>query len=206
MVKEIREWLESGQDYAQGVALYESHGKSRVVLTALRRGVSDFTRQKLREELGSIAKAVMPPAAPVRVPKAPKQSPVAASSAMDSPPPVDEALRAQRRAWFAERNYLHPQLGLVATDTERLAMGLRILALGDLISQSYAAPVGLPVSLRLAHVTDEGEMRRLLANLRPRRSKLKKWPDRAEDLAQVESEINYLEEKLKRDGGEPKLQ
>jgi len=200
-VKQIREWLESGQDYAEGLDLYESHGSSQVVLTTLRYGATEFNRQKLRKELTSIAEAVTPPVAPVRAPRAPKPSPAVAE-----PAPVDEALRARRRAWFAERNYLHPQLELIATDAERLAMSLRILALGDLISQSYAAPVGLPAPLRLAHVTDEGEIRRLLANLRPRRSRLKKRPERADDLAQVESEINYLEQKLKRDGGESKLQ
>jgi hypothetical protein len=53
----------------------------------------------------------------------------------------------------------------------------------------------------LAALTDEGEVRRLLANLKPQRSKLKKRPDRAGDLAQVVAQITLLETKLKnRDG------
>lgn len=207
-MKEIREWLESGQDYAQGVALYESHGSSQVVLTTLRYGATEFNRQKLRKELVNIAEVVTPPVRTLQAPQAghqPGQGGQLVANQVAKPVPVDEAVREQRRAWFAERNHLHPQLELVATDAERLAMSLRILELGDLISQSYAAPMALPALQRLAHVTDEGEMRRLLANLRPQRTKLSKRPDRATDLAQVESEINYLEEKLKRDGGEPKL-
>ncbi len=49
----------------------------------------------------------------------------------------------------------------------------------------------------LASVTDAGEIRRLLANLKPQRSKLKKRADRADDLAAVEADIALLEEKLK---------
>lgn len=205
-MKEIREWLEKGQEYAQGVALYESYGSSQVVLTVLQRGANDYTRQKLKAELlkllevenvhvvATSAKRVEKSAKRVHV--APKvDSPL---SKADSSPEV----HAQRRAWFAERNHLHPQLELVASDAERLAMSLRILELGELLSQSYAdqpvpasAPLG-QVSAHLACLTNAGEMRRQLANLRPQRSKLKKRPDRATDLAQVELDIKFLEQKL----------
>ena len=235
-VKEIREWLGSkGQDYAQGVALYEAHGTSRVVLSALRHGASEFTRQKLKKELEKLVIAggvttnvtAAVTAKPVHVidtsakrvretPKSVHVSPPAASELLKSPVKTDkpsDELQLQRRAWFAERNHLHPQLELVTTTAERLAMSLRILELGDLLTQSYAAapdpdttqtPVG-QVSAAVAEARDAGEMRRLLANLRPQRTKLKKRPDRAPDLAQVELDIKFLEEKLKRDGGEPKL-
>jgi hypothetical protein len=214
-VKEIREWLEKGQDYAQGVALYEKHGKSRVVLSALRCGITAFTRQKLKSELEKLAIATPASVRVVdtsakHVHETPKRVQVL-PKVVSSPEKVASSpeLQAQRRAWFAERNHLHPQLELVATTAERLAMSLRILELGDLISASYAsAPeVAVPevATARLAEVIDAGEIRRLLANLRPQRTKLKKRPDRAADLAQVEADIKQLEEKLKRDGGEPKL-
>jgi hypothetical protein len=204
-VREIREWLEKGQEYAQGLALYESHGSSRVVLTALRRGASEFTRQKLKAELSKLLvqeKVRVVDIAPKRVRETPKSVPVepkviSSAEKVVSAPEV----HAQRRAWFAERNHLHPQLELVATDAERLAMSLRILELGELISQSYADQpnqidrVG-QVSGHLAILSDSGEIRRQLANLRPQRSKLKKRPDRATDLAQVELNIKFLEEKL----------
>ncbi|MDB5270860.1 MAG: hypothetical protein JWP58_3900, partial [Hymenobacter sp.] len=111
------------------------------------------------------------------------------------------AVDPQRRDWFADRNLLHAQLGLVATDAERLEMSLRILELGDLIRQSYAqAALASPEPSpdhKWATLTDAGEMRRLLANLRPQRSKLKNRPDRAADLATVEADIHFLETKLK---------
>jgi hypothetical protein len=214
-VKEIREWLEKGQDYAQGVALYETHGKSRVVLNALRFGATEFTRQKLKAELGKLLvqeNVRVVDTLPKRVHEKPKRVPIepkvdSSLKKVDSSPAVHE----QRRAWFAERNHLHPQLELVATDTERLAMSLRILELADLISQSYkleAAPVAVHLATPgLATLEHEGEIRRLLANLRPQRTKLKKRSDRALDLAQVELDILILEEKLKkRDGGESQLQ
>jgi hypothetical protein len=209
-VKEIREWLEKGQDYALGVALYEKHGRSRVILSALRYGSSEFTRQKLKSELQKLVQASPASVRVVdtsvkRVHETPKRVQVPTVE-------VPDEVHLQRRAWFAERNHLHPQLELVTTTAERLAMSLRILELGDLISQSYQAPdktdntdTTRTASRHVSEVTDAGEIRRLLANLRPQRTKLKKRPDRAADLAQVEADIKQLEEKLKRDGGEPKL-
>jgi len=191
--------LEKGQDYGQGVALYERFGKSRVVLTALGRGASEFTRQKLKAELSKLLvqeKVRAVDTSPERVRETPKSVPIAPK--VDSSPEVHEL----RRAWYAERNHLHPQLELVATDAERLAMGLRILELGELISQSYAeqpnkaAECPGQVSAHLAALRDAGEIRRQLANLRPQRSKLKKRPNRATDLAQVELDIKFLEQKL----------
>jgi hypothetical protein len=200
-VKEIREWLEKGQDYGQGVALYESHGKSRVVLTALRRGASDFTRQKLREELSKIIQSVTPPA-PARVRVAPAAEPVSKPVKIDKQvdKSVDEALRQQRSSWFAERHRLHATLELLATNDERRVAGERICEISELLTASYQpageAPVA-PPRPDLGAVTDEGEIRRLLANLRPQVSKLKKNPARALDLQQAQADIALLERKLK---------
>lgn len=220
MVKQIREWMVKGQDYAQGVALYETYGSSQVVLKTLRRGASDFTRQKLKQELekllaaGVTANVTVPVTAkPVRAVDTPAkrvhETPKRVHETAKSVQQVPDEVHQQRRAWFAERNHLHPQLELVATNAERLAMSLRILELGELLTESYAGEpttaVGPAPAASLAHVTDAGEIRRLLANLRPQRSKLKKRSERATDLAQVESDIKCLEEQLKRDGGEPKL-
>jgi hypothetical protein len=193
-VEEIQEWLESGQDYAQGVALYEAHGRSAVLRSTLAFGETDFTRGKLVHALQQLAGTAPAPAA------RPTAAPVPAPPVAVPPMAVDP----QRRDWLAERNHLHAQLALVATDAERLALSLRILELGDLIRLSYdqaagRAPVPAPVgqaSPGLAAITDEGTIRRLLANLKPQRSKLKRRPDRANDLARVVADIALLEEKL----------
>jgi hypothetical protein len=201
MVKEIREWLEKGQDYGQGVALYETHGKSRVVLTALRRGASEFTRQKLREELSKLIQVVTLPA-PVRVrvvDTSAKRVDKTAERVHVAAAPADEALRLQRSSWYAERHRLHATLELLATDAERRVAGERILVLSELLTASYQPAGEAPVAASrpdLGAVTDQGEIRRLLANLRPQVSKLKKNPARALDLQQAQADIAILERKL----------
>jgi len=204
-MEDVREWLQGEErDYAAGVALYEAHGTSTVVRNLLAYGETEFTRGKLLQALEQLA-GTAAPTAPGRaavpaVVVAPAANPVAA------PDP-------QRRDWFAERNYLHLQLGLATTDAQRRELAFRILDLGDLIRESYdqaagrspaPPPVGEP-SPGLASIQDEGEIRRRLANLRPQRTKLKTKPHRAADLARVEADIYLLETKLKRDGGESQL-
>jgi hypothetical protein len=203
-VKEIQQWLEKGQDYAQGVALYEIHGKSRVVLNVLRRGASDYTRQKLREELKQLLEA-HPPAIATRTPKSAPVRPAVAAPPVASPaePPaadVPDQVREQRSSWYAERHRLHATLELLATDEERQVAGERILVISELLTASYQAPTA-PVAAAvprpdLAAVRDQGEIRRLLANLRPQVSKLKKNPARALDLQQAQADIKLLERNL----------
>jgi hypothetical protein len=207
LVKQIREWLEKDQDYAEGLALYETFGKSRVILTSLRRGASDFTRQKLREELTKLCQVVVPPtrvveASPHRVARTPPQAPPA--------PPATPALEhPERRTWYATRAYAHAQLELVGTDAERQELAASILETSAKVTASYRAveaPADVVLGSDLATLADEGEVRRLLANLRPQRSKLKNRPDRAGDLARVVAQITLLETKLKnRDGDQSQL-
>jgi hypothetical protein len=201
-VKEIQQWLEKGQDYAQGVALYEIHGKSRVVLNVLRRGASDYTRQKLREELKQLLEA-HPPAIATRTPKSTPVRPAVAPPVASPPEPlavnVPDPVREQRSSWYAERHRLHATLELLATDEERQVAGKRILVISELLTASYqasAAPVAAAPRPDLSLVRDQGEIRRLLANLRPQVSKLKKNPARALDLQQAQAAIKLLERNL----------
>ena len=197
-MKQIREWLEKGgQDYAQGLALYEAHGPSAVVLKLLRGGPSDFTRQKLRQVLEKLTTAEPSPSVRAvdtsaeRVRETSKREHVA-------DPPAEDELRQRRSAWYAERNRLHAQLELVPTDEQRRVMAERILALSDLLTASYADSPAAVAAPRpdLASLTDQGEIRRLLANLRAHASKLKKNPARALDLQQARADILLLENKL----------
>lgn len=196
-MKEIREWLANGQDYALGLALYETHGRSRVVLTALRRGASDFTRQKLRTELEKLVGPTAVPQPAARVANPPKAAPSA--QVVVHTPAVDEHVQRQRSGWFAERARLHAQLELVPTDEERRVMAERILELSDLLTASYhpGGPDEAPrPRTNYVGITDKAEIRRLLANLRPQASKLKKKPARALDLQQVQADIKILEKNL----------
>ena len=205
-MEEIQEWLESGQDYAQGVALYEAHGRSAVLRSTLAFGETDFTRGKLVHALQQL---VLCDGHVIAGAKKPAVVAAKADSLCDAHVTKPVAVDPQRRDWFAERNHLHAQLGLVATDAERRVLALRILELGNLIRQSYEADKmdkpDTPPGHKWDTLTDAGEMRRLLANLRPQRSKLKNRPDRAADLAAVEADIALLELKLNRDGDKPQL-
>jgi hypothetical protein len=208
-VKEIREWLETGQDYAQGVALYESHGKSRVVLNVLRRGKSDFTRHKLREELqkllvvveGSGTRVRVVDTSPRRVHEKPIRVPIEPKKVDSSPEKVASLVEhPERRTWYATRAYAHAQLELAPTDAARQELAALILETSENITASYQAveaPADVVPGPDLVALDDAGEIRRLLANLRPQRSKLKKRPDRAGELARVVAQITLLETKLK---------
>jgi hypothetical protein len=207
-VKEIREWLENGQQYAQGIALYETYGKSRVVLKTLRYGDTEFTRSKLKSELlklagGESARDVPIPAK--RVGKQPESVGKKAENVPVEPKKVaSPAEHPQRRTWYATRAYAHAQLEPVDTDAQRCELAKLILETTAQISASYravAAPADVVPGPDLVALDDAGEVRRLLANLRPQRSKLKKRPDRAGELARVVAQITLLELKLKnRDG------
>ena len=202
-MKEIREWLEKGQHYAQGVALYETYGKSGVVLKTLRYGETEFTRGKLKTELlkllgGESVRAVDTSAErvcekPIRVPILQKVD----SSASPAEHP-------ERRTWYATRAYAHAQLELAATEADCCALARTILETTKKLDASYravAAPADVQPEPDLVALDDVGEVRRRLANLRPQRSKLKKRPDRAAELVRVVAQITLLELKLKnRDG------
>ena len=203
-------WLEKGHNYAQGVALYETHGKSRVVLKTLQYGETEFTRGKLKTELlkllgnesvravDTLAKRVHEKSIRVPIPQKVDSS----SKKVDSS--ASPAEHPQRRTWYATRAYAHAQLELAASDTDRCELARSILEITEQITVSYravAAPADVEPGPDLAALDDAGEIRRLLANLRPQRTKLKKRPDRAGELARVVAQITLLELKLKnRDG------
>ena len=193
-MEQIQAWLEGEQSYAAGVALYEAHGTSSVVRKLLACGETQFTRGKLAQELAKLVVAAPAPRVHVVDTSAKRVEKTA------EPVQVDP----QRREWFAERNYLHAQLELVATDEERRVMALRILELADLLALSYDQAAGRAptppgqASPELEALDDVGDILRRLLNLRAQRSKLKKRPDRANDLLQVEANIHLLESKLNR--------
>ena len=208
-MKEIREWLEKGQDYARGVALYETHGKSRVVLKTLQYGETEFTRGKLKTELLKLLGAEPARGAPTPAKSVGKTS-ESVPGKLEGVPEKEAAPaeHPERRAWYATRAYAHAQLELVPTEAECRELAATILATSKKIDASYRAveaPADVAPEPDLAALADAGEVRRLLANLRPRRSKLKNRPDRAGDLARVVAQITLLETKLKNRDGEPQL-
>jgi hypothetical protein len=213
-------WLEGkARDYAAGVALFEAHGRSGVLKRLLASSCTDYTREVLARELAKLADvsvndtvnvSVKAPAlcdghvisVPKKAEKTAPDSDFLCDGHVISPPAGDE-LRRHRRQLFAERDYLHARLSLLPTEKERLEAALQLLDTAKRIQLSYdveagrvSAPVAAPKS-DLVGLDDAGEIRRLLANLRPLRSKLKSRPDRADKLAEVEADIQLLETKLK---------
>jgi hypothetical protein len=213
-VKEVRKWLESSQrDYAAGVALFEAHGRSAVLKRLLAGGATDYTREVLARELAKLATnlatlATMSDPSPTHVhvadisPKPVHETPIRVPEAEKSADSTED-IRRQRRDLFAQRDYLHARLSLLPTEQGRLEAALQLLDTVKRIQLSYDVAAGRAVDPEpapgpdLASIDDAGEIRRLLANLKPLRSKLKKRPDRADKLAEVEADIALLEAKLK---------
>ncbi|WP_310395712.1 hypothetical protein [Hymenobacter sp.] len=203
----MRKWLESSQrDYAAGVALFEAHGRSSVLKRLLSGPASDYTREVLVRELTKLTAPVLCDGHVISGPKKVAAVPAKAEILRDlhvTEAPNGEELRRQRRKLFADRDYLHASLELLPTEKERLAASLQLLESVKRIQLSYDVAAGRVVDPApapgpdLAAITDAGEVRRLLANLKPLRSKLKNRPDRADKLAEVEADIHLLEAKLK---------
>lgn len=201
-VKQIREWLEGEfREYAAGVALFEAHGRSGVLKRLLAGACTEYTREVLARELAKLVVGIVPIASE----KTPVVAFVASKPRISPPEPTPEAddVRRQRRKLFADRDYLHASLELLPTEQQRLDASLQLLAIVQRIQLSYDLEAGRVVVPEptlgpdLATLTDAGEIRRLLANLKPLRSKLKNRPDRADKLAEVEADILTLETKLK---------
>ena len=117
--------------------------------------------------------------------------------------PVLLEVRQQLRAVRDERSHLHPQLTAKGQRrTARQALAGRIVALTDQeqalkATEAHVLQHGrLPGPVATADVTEAGELRRRLQNLLSLRSKLKKQPKRAADLAQAEADILLIRSKL----------
>ena len=206
---DIRAWLASGQDFAQGVALYALVGTNDVYQRLFALGASAYGKRVLLRELSALVE--QPPALAT---PAPASEPVLAPA----PPPANEAappasavvealladLAGQLKGVRDQRSLVHPQLtapGVRKTARQKLAA--QIVGLTDKENELKAATAHvqehgrLPGPVPVAEVTDPGELRRLLTNRRALRSKLKKdLPARAADLARVQADIDLLTQKL----------
>lgn len=209
---DIRAWLASGQDFAQGVVLYDQVGTSATFKRLFDLGATAYSQGVLLRELSALVAG--PPASAAPPPASAAPVPVLASApAAEAPLPASEAsppatadlladLATQLKAVRDERSHVHPQLtapGLRKTGRQKLAG--RIVALTDQEGALKAAVAHvhahgrLPRPVPLADITDREQLRRLLTNRRAQRSKLKD-PARAADLARVQADIDLLTQKL----------
>ena len=194
---DIANWLASDRKFTQGAALYAALGPSATYKRLFTLGDNSYARQVLERELRELLGAGPPVAAPVVSPPPPAAAPPEPAS------PVLVGVRQQLKAVRDERSHIHPQLTAKGLRrTERFAVAGRIVDLTDAEIKLKAAEAHvvqhgrLPGPLPAAEVTDTGELQRRLQNLRSRRSKLRKDPARAADLAEVEATIELIQRKL----------
>ena len=221
---DIRAWLASAQDFAQGVALYAQLGTSPALKRLFALEATPHSRGVLLRELRALGAEPPPAAAPTSGPGPPPvptptttpstPGPAAAPAAEPAPavaaPPASAATEAllaglagQLKAVRDERSHLHPQLtGKNVGKKARGEIALRIVAVtaeeGQLKAQLAHVQLHgrLPGPVASAEVTDAGELRQRLANRRSQRSKLRLQPDKAAKLAEVEAEILLIVTKL----------
>jgi|GEM_PF-2316825 len=199
---DITAWLASSQDFAQGRALYAALGTNRTYQRLFGLGATAYSRGVLVRELRALVEVV-----PVAL--AVVTAPAPAAPVLAPPPPRVELspllfdLRQQLRQLRDERSHLHPQLtGKGVGRTARGALALRIVEITSQEVQVKALEAHvlqhgrLPGPVATADVTDSGELRQRLLNLRSRRSKLKTKTDQAEKLAEVEAEILLIQSKI----------
>lgn len=176
----LTRWLAQGADFAAGVALYEAHGGASPMCRRLfALGASATSRRVLERELRALADA--PPAPSTSAARAPSAELLAA--------------RAQLRARYDERTRLHSQMS--APRLARKARGEMAFRILDLTQEIEALRVLTEqLATGTVPVVKPTDPRQRLSNLLSQRTKLKKRPDRAADLAAVEAEIALIRSSL----------
>lgn len=195
-MQEIRLWLASRKDYASGVVLYEKYGSSEVRKRMFASGYSSFNQEKLLDSLEELLQSAAPEP---EATQAPQTKPKPAAKSDDQPHFLQ--LMKQREALLDERTLAHARLNMMKTDAERLELALRILDLVPQIKklnhirQHFLQHGSLPAEAQAASPLDESDKSALIQhrnNLRSTRSKLKKKPEKAEELATIVEEIQRL--------------
>ncbi|MCA8830536.1 hypothetical protein [Hymenobacter pini] len=208
------EWLAGPRAWAAGVALHAQLGGSAVYQQLFALGETGYSRQVLVEQLQGLAGPVedMPRLSMDYLQEQRRQLSDQAfrQEVYSTPPAAAEPnsplltdVRAQIKAARDERSQLHAQLtapGLRVT--ARCEMAHRICALTEqvqllLASEQHVLEHGrLPGKVATEEVTDAGELRRRLDNLVALRSKVRRRPERAGELPDLEAEIDLIRNKL----------
>lgn len=113
-------WLDSEQDFTQGVQLYAPHPEARPALVALfeRAGAGPFTSKQLVQEIERLV--AEQPADSGAAPAVPAEQPAAAQ------PDDVTALEAEKLQLFKEASNLHGTLRLLPTDADRYKAAVTI--------------------------------------------------------------------------------
>lgn len=208
-LSDIRAWLASDRDYAQGAALYAALGTSKTYQRLFGLAATTYSRGVLARELEALvvevqhaiaaSEQVSPETAPLPVPAPAPEAPRPEQTSQ-----LLVSLDLQLRQVRDERSHLHPQLtGKGVGKKARGVMAFRIVELTAQEARLKALKAHvrhhgrLPGPVATDEVSDAGELRRRLQNCLSQRSKLRKLPEQAAKLADIEAEIILIRSKLK---------
>jgi hypothetical protein len=183
-------WLDSEQDFTQGVQLYAQHPQARPALMALfeRAGAGPFTNKQLVQEIERLV--AEQPAGPDAAPAAPVE-----------PPAGVAALEGEKLYLFKQASNLHGTLRLLPTDAARYKAACtikanfrRIDAIWDALSyqQQHGALPPVVVSViadddRAGLLRRRNTLRTYISSQRGTHEKRTEW---TAELADVERRLN----------------
>lgn len=209
----IKQWLSSGQNYAQGVDLYKEHYGDDYTFRMLQRGENSFSREKLLDKLRS---AVQPRSAnPVDKPfraKPNKQQTIAITTrkAKDHYPEDLHAAYQRQEELYALVNHLHPQLEALYKNSRKKCTDVAITikkawaeikSIYRLLDYWSKHQVVLPNTYNGSdgyEITDPVEMKTRIYTLRTYISKSRNRPEKHADIIKWTKEMESLQVKLDR--------
>lgn len=211
----LQAWLDSERDYEVGRLLYEQLGDNTRLKQVLSHGASSYNCEALAWELAKLAKAghglatlatnwprVGHELATVPVVENATETLQTEPAAAPAESPLLVELREARRPLYDERTGVHGQLEHLDTDAERLVAARRVMELSHELNTNWnttryvAAHGQLPPPPPAAPGLDTlmpVELVKKRNSLRSQVSKLKKRPDRADDLAVVQATLSQVE-------------
>jgi hypothetical protein len=195
---DLTAWLAQPADYAAGVQLYARLGSSATYQQLFAQGETRYSRQLLVRALQALAAAPPLP----RSSAAPLAAPASGGAALGQEQAL-QPLRSRKKACRDERDRLRAQLTAPrVTKTDRQKMCARICELTDQVYQLEEAEKHviehgrLPGPVPVADEVDAAALQRRLTNLIAHRSRIRKRPERVEELPGIERDIALIRSTL----------
>lgn len=213
MQDEIKQWLSSGRNYAQGVDLYKEHYGEDYTYRMLRRGENSFSRDKLLDKLKSAIKSYSATFVDRPSRAKPKQTqPIAITTrkAKDHYPEELHAAYQRQEELYALVNHLHPQLETLYKKSRKKCTDVAITikkswaeikSIYRLLDYWSKHQVVLPNTYNGSdnhEITDPVEMKTRIYTLRTYISKSRNRPEKHADVIKWTKEMEMLQVKLDR--------
>lgn len=215
----VQAWLDSERNYEAGRQLYEQLGDNARLKQVLGHGPNPYNQEALDWELTKLAKADVTAAVALAVPL-PAVLVESVPESLPSKPAKDYSadiargallipLGQARRLLYDERTQLHAQLEVLAehgSQEDVRLLAVRIMALSRELNANWKTDAYVrahgqlpppPAPAPGLNTLSPTELVKKRNNLRSQVSKLKKRPDRADDLAVAEATLSQVETLLK---------